>query len=83
MHPRASPLFILRFSMISFAKSILLPTSLFNDYFMRIYISLKSSVGNRVHFANEIMLNRKRNKGGARVHYKLIKYKKKGDYKIL
>ena len=29
------------------------------------------------------MLNRKRNKGEARVHYKLIKYKKKGDYKIL
>ena len=29
------------------------------------------------------MLNRKRNKGEARVHYKLIKYKKIGDYKIL
>ena len=29
------------------------------------------------------MLNRKRNKGEARVHYKLIKYKKMGDYKIL
>ena len=29
------------------------------------------------------MLNRKRNKGEARVHYKLIKYKKKGDYKSL
>ena len=30
-----------------------------------------------------MMLNRKRNKGEARVHYKLIKYNKKGDYKIL
>ena len=29
------------------------------------------------------MLNRKRNKGEARVHYQLIKYKKMGDYKIL
>ena len=29
------------------------------------------------------MLNRKRNKGEARVHYKLMKYKKIGDYKIL
>ena len=29
------------------------------------------------------MLNSKRNKGEARVHYKLIKYKKMGDYKIL
>ena len=44
---------------------------------------MKSEVGNRIDFANEIMLNRKRNKGEARVHYKLIKYKNKGDYKIL
>ena len=29
------------------------------------------------------MLNRKINKGEARVHYKLTKYKNKGDYKIL
>ena len=44
---------------------------------------MKSEVGNRIDFANEIMLNRKINKGEARVHYKLIKYKKKGEYKIL
>ena len=44
---------------------------------------MKSEVGSRIDFANEIMLNRKRNKGEARVHYKLIKYKKMGDYKIL
>ena len=44
---------------------------------------MKSEVGNRIDFANEIMLNRKRNKGEARVNYKLIKYKKMGDYKIL
>ena len=31
--------------------------------------SLKSEVGNHIDFANEIMLNRKRNKGEARVHY--------------
>ena len=44
---------------------------------------MKSEVGNRIDFANEIMLNRKINKGEARVNYKLIKYKNKGDYKIL
>ena len=44
---------------------------------------MKSEVGNRIDFANEIMLNHKRNKGEARVHYKLIKYKNMGDYKFL
>ena len=44
---------------------------------------MKSEVGNRIDFANEIMLNRKTNKGEPRVYYKLIKYKKIGDYKIL
>ena len=29
------------------------------------------------------MLNKKRNKGETRVHYKLMKYKKMGEYKIL
>ena len=44
---------------------------------------MKSEVGNRIHFANEIMINNKINKGGVRVHYQLIKYKKKSEYKIL
>ena len=44
---------------------------------------MKSEVGNRIGFSNDIMLNNKINKCQARVHYKLIKYKKKGDYKIL
>ena len=44
---------------------------------------MKSEVGNRIDFANYVMLNNKRNKGEARVHYQLIKYKKMGDYKIL
>ena len=44
---------------------------------------MKSEVGNHIHFANDIILNKKRNKGEARVQYKLIKYKKMGDYKIL
>ena len=44
---------------------------------------MKSEVGNRIDFANEIMLNRKRNKGETMVHYKLMKYKKMGEYKIL
>ena len=44
---------------------------------------MKSEVGNRIHFANDIMLNNKRNKSEARVHYNLMKYKKLGNYKIL
>ena len=44
---------------------------------------MKSEVVNCIDFANDIMLNHKRNKVEARVHYKLIKYKKIGDYKIL
>ena len=44
---------------------------------------MKSEVVNRIDFANEIMLKRKINKGEARGHYKLMKYKKMGDYKIL
>ena len=44
---------------------------------------MKSEVGNRIDFANEIMLNRKTNKGEPRVYYKLIKYRNMGDYKFL
>ena len=40
-------------------------------------------VGNHIHFANDIILNKKRNKGETRVHYSLMKYKKKGEYDIL
>ena len=49
----------------------------------RIKESLESEVGNRINFANEIMISNKRNKGEARGHYKLMEYKKMGDYKIL
>ena len=31
--------------------------------------SLTSEVGNRIHFASEIMQNRKRNKGEQKLHY--------------
>ena len=44
---------------------------------------MKIEVGNLIDFANEIMLNRKIYKGETRVHYKLMKYKKMGEYKIL
>ena len=44
---------------------------------------MESEVGNRIDFANDILKNNKRNEGEARVHYNLIKYKKKGLYKIL
>ena len=44
---------------------------------------MKSEVVNRIDSANDIMVNNKRIKGESRVHYKLIKYKKKGDHNIL
>ena len=44
---------------------------------------MESVVGNRIDFANKIMLNRKRKKGETRVNYNLMKYKKMGGYKIL
>ena len=54
-----------------------------NAISLRIKESLKSEVGNRIHFASEIMQNRKINKGEARVHYSLEKIKEKGEYDIL
>ena len=48
---------------------------------MRIEESLKSEVGNRIDFANDIL--NKKNRGETKVYYNLIKYKKKGLYKIL
>ena len=50
---------------------------------MRIEESLKSEVGNCIDFANDILKNKKRNVGEARVNYNLIKYKKIREYKIL
>ena len=44
---------------------------------------MKSDVGNRIDFANAFLKNNKRNEVESRVHYNLIKYKKKGLYKIL
>ena len=44
-----------------------------NAISLRIKESLKSEVGNRIHFAYEIMQNRKINKGETRVHYSLEK----------
>ena len=44
---------------------------------------MKSEVRNRIHFASDIMQNNKINKGETRVHYKLEKYRKKGEYDIL
>ena len=44
---------------------------------------MKSEVGNRIDFANDILINKKINRGENKVHYNLIKFKKKGLYKIL
>ena len=50
---------------------------------LRIKESLKIEVRNCIHFATDIMQNKKRNKGETRVHYSLEKYEKKGEYDIL
>ena len=44
---------------------------------------MKSEVGNCIDFANGIFTNNKINIGATKVHYNLIKNKKKGLYKIL
>ena len=44
---------------------------------------MKSEVGHRIDFANDMLKNRKRNKGETKLHYNLIRYKKKVLYKIL
>ena len=42
-----------------------------------------SEVGNCIYFSNDILKEKKINRGEAKVHYNLIKYKKKGPYKLL
>ena len=54
-----------------------------NAISLRIKESLKIEVGNRIYFANDILKNKKINRGETKVHYNLIKYKKKDLYKIL
>ena len=49
---------------------------------IRIEESLNSEVGNCIDYANDILKNKRRNVGEVRVHYNLIKYKKKGEYKL-
>ena len=44
---------------------------------------MKSEVGNCIYFSNDILKNNKRNICEAKVYFKMIKYKKKGLYKIL
>ena len=44
---------------------------------------MESEVGNRIDFENDILKNKKINRGETKVYYNLIKYKKKGLYKIL
>ena len=43
---------------------------------------MTGEVSNRIHFAYEIMQNRKRKKGEQRLHYNQGKKKKKGEYDI-
>ena len=44
---------------------------------------MKSEVGNHIDFSHDILKNKIRNVGEARVKYNLIKYKKMHEYKIL
>ena len=54
-----------------------------NAISMRIEESLKSEVGNRIDFANDILKSKKINAGDTRVKYNLMKYKKMHEYKTL
>ena len=54
-----------------------------NDISMRIEESLNSEVVNCINYANDIFKTKENNLGEVRVHYNLIKYKKKGEYKLL
>ena len=44
---------------------------------------MKSEVSNRIDFANDILKNKKINKGEPKVHYNLMNYNKMREYKIL
>ena len=44
---------------------------------------MQSEVGNRIDFEDDILKNKKRNKGEPKMHYNLIKYKRMREYKIL
>ena len=44
---------------------------------------MKSEVGNRIRFSNDIFKSNKRNKDEARLYYNLIKYNKMGEYNFL
>ena len=44
---------------------------------------MKIEIGNRIDFTNDILKNKKRNKGEPKLHYNLVKYNKMREYKIL
>ena len=44
---------------------------------------MKTEVGNRIDYTIDILKNKRRNIGEARVNYNVIKYKKMHEYKIL
>ena len=54
-----------------------------NDISMSIEESLNSEAGNSIDFANDIIKNKKRNKGEPKVNYNLMKYNNMREYKIL
>ena len=55
----------------------------YNDISLRIEESLESEVVNRIDFSNTFLENEHIIKGEPKVHYSLVKYKKKGSYDIL
>ena len=63
------------FSSLASAFAIINHNKAANAILLRIEESLESEVGNHIDFANDILKNKKRNKGETKVHYILIKYK--------
>ena len=71
------------FSSLASAFSSINHNKAANVISLRIKESLESELGNKIDFANDILKNKKRNKGEPKVNYDLIKYKQKGTHKLL
>ena len=71
------------FSCLVSAFSIIEQTKAVNDISFFIEESLKSKMGNRIDYANAILINEITVKGKPRVYYIVKKYKKMGSYDVL
>ena len=71
------------FSSLALAFASINHNAAANDISMRTEESLKSEVGNRSDFANDILKDKILNKDEPKVHYNQMKYNKMREYKVL